>query len=147
MAFSIPSAAHHLPWAKGRSTETVKTTVSSMSERAWLKWRVWVEQIPVSMDGITLRTFFLPAKSAKDFFSKLGVVSEKSWAVSPTWSWDPVKVTGFPKNVVIAKTPFFFSLYINEGGRATDLFENLISLESYLFKPSAIFSKFHFIML
>ena len=68
------------------------------------------------MDGITISTFFLPAKSAKDFFSKLKVVSEESWAVSLTWG--PVKVTGFPKNVVITKTPFSPSVYINKGGKS-----------------------------
>lgn len=35
---------------------------------------------------------------------------------------DPVKVTGFPKNVVIEKTPFLFLLYPNGDEGATDLF-------------------------
>ena len=144
MALSSPSAAHHLPWAKGRSTETVKTTVSSKSDKVLLKWRVCIEQIPVSMDGMMLRTFFLPAKSAKDFFSRAGVINEKSWAISPTCSWDPVKVTGFPKNVAIKRLLFLFLLYLNTGGGATDLFRNL---KGYWLNPSAILSKFHFIML
>ena len=36
----LPSAAHHFPWAKGRSTEMVITTVLSKSDSPWLKWRV-----------------------------------------------------------------------------------------------------------
>ena len=148
MALSSPSAAHHFFWAKGRSTETVKTTVSSMSDKVWLKWRVWVEQIPVSIDGMILRTFFLPAKSANDFFSRAGVINEKSWAISPTWSWDPVKVTGFPKNVVIEKTPFLFLLYPNGDEGATDLFRksegptDSILLRSCLSSTSSCYSSY-----
>ena len=41
------------------------------------------------MDGITLRTFFLPAKSAKDFFSKLGAIVTQD----------------VPENVVVAGVP------------------------------------------
>ena len=144
IALSSPSAAHHLPWAKGRSTETVKTTVSSKSDKVLLKWRVCIEQIPVSMDGMMLRTFFLPAKSAKDFFSRAGVINEKSWAISPTWSWDPVKVTGFPKNVAIKRLLFCFYC------TAIPVEGPLICLEIwmvYWLNPSAILSKFHFIML
>ena len=62
----------------------------------------------MSMDGMTLRTFFFPAKSAKDFFLKFGVVRKVMSSIA-NLKLRSGKGNRVSKNVVIAKTPFFFS--------------------------------------
>src|SRR5699024_6924942 len=123
-ACSKPSTPHQRACAKGKSSEMVITTVSSRSDKALLKVRVCTEQIPVSIDGTTLITFFLPAKSAKPRCVISRVIKEKSGATSPTCTRLPTNVTFTARNVVMRYLLYAYS--------KIDAFRNAFHLNRYL---------------
>src|SRR5699024_8782718 len=123
-ACSKPSTPHQRACAKGKSSEMVITTVSSRSDKALLKVRVCTEQIPVSIDGTTLITFFLPAQSAKPSCDNSLVLQEKSGAPSPTCTLLPTNVTFSPRNVVMRYLLYAYS--------EIDAFRNAFHLNRFL---------------
>jgi hypothetical protein len=66
---------------------------------SWLNLLVCTSQTGVSTEIITLKTFTLPSKSASVIGAPRPFSDEKSGALSPTLTSDPISVSGFPFKV------------------------------------------------
>ena len=102
ITFSIPSAAQNLDWAKGRSLDTQRTTVSDIDAAIWLNFLTEAAHTGVSRLGNMLSTTFFPRKSGRCTVVRSPLTPPNLGASSPTAGSSPQSCTGVPLNFTVA---------------------------------------------